>query len=314
MNKILIFILSFIICTLFLGLERAVGIEWNYHPDAETYIYESPLVALNLIENGVLGLFNNFYFIIALFFNSNISLLISLNILFYSITNVLIFEIIVRSKKKELLLIPFWILVLIPYRLHLAVHVLKDTIIIFSLVLIISKTFFSRVSFLFILLMRVFSVFYFIILIPKKYYKILFFISLIALFLFNDQIFTLLSDKNETNMTFRDFDRVPTFNELGMIGVFIRALVWPLLTMTGLYLIISPSAAFFPVAIGAFIIQWWCKYYLKMNGIIIQVYFSCFLIGLFVNGFTSYLRYTFPLLLVIPLLQLQNQIHFKKDK
>jgi hypothetical protein len=160
-NKISIFIISILICSLFLGLERIIGIKWNYHPDAETYILEGPVVALVLIENGFLGLFNNFYYIISFLCSANINYLIFLNILFYSLTNVLIFIIFKRSDKKYLLNLPFWILVLVPYRIHLAVHVLKDTIIIFSLVLILSRTFFSKLSYIFILLMRVFSVFYF---------------------------------------------------------------------------------------------------------------------------------------------------------
>jgi hypothetical protein len=297
-----------------LGLERIIGIKWNYHPDAETYILEGPVVALVLIENGYLGLFNNFYYIISFLCSANINCLIFLNIIFYSLTNVLIFIIFKRSDKKYLLNLPFWILVLVPYRIHLAVHVLKDTIIIFSLVLILSRTFFSKLSYIFILLMRVFSVFYFIVLIPRKYYIQLLLISLLLFLFYNDILIEFLAEKNDTNMTFRDFDKVPTFNELGLFGVFIRALVWPIFVMTGFYLFVSPSVAFFPVAIGAFMIQLWCKLYLNIFSLLIEVYFSCFVIGLFVNGFTSYLRYTFPLILIIPLLELRNKDNLYSNK
>ena len=312
MNRVYIFFISLFIAILFLVIERAFGIKWNYHPDAETYIYESPVVALNLIEEGIISFFNNFYFLISLFLSSNIDYLIILNMIIYSLTNIVIYDIINEYKKINVNNLSFWILVLIPYRLHLSVHVLKDTLIIFFLFLIFSKNVFSKSSFLFILLMRVFSVFYFVVLIPSKYYKVLFVFILSLIIFFNTQISSFLSEKNEVSMTFREFDNVPTFSEFGLFGIFIRAIIWPFLTMTGLYLFISPSIAFFPVALGSFIVQLWCKFYLKVNGIVLQVYFSCFLIALFVNGFTSYLRYTFPLILIIPIILLEKKYGFYK--
>lgn len=311
MNKLFIFIISILSCSIFLVMERSIGIKWNYHPDAETYVYESPIVAITLIENGVIGFFNNFYYIVSFLLSSNITYLIILNIIIYSFTNLIIFDVLNYFGNGKVTNISFWVLVLIPYRLHLSVHILKDTLIIFFLVLIISKSFLSKGSFIFILLMRVFSVFYFVVLIPRKYYKLLFLVTIFAVIFFNDQIIEFLSEKNETNMTFREFDKVPTFSELGVVGIFIRAIIWPILTISGLFLIISPSFAFIPIAMGSFIIQWWCKFYLKSYGILIQIYFSCFLIALFVNGYTSYLRYTFPLILVTPLIQLKS-IYFSK--
>lgn len=305
MNRIIVFTSSVFFCVLFLSIERFVGIKWNYHPDSETYVLESPSIAINLIENGFLGFFNNFYYLISFIFSYNISYLISLNIVIYSFTNLIIFNFLSNYQKKHLGILAFWLLALIPYRLHLAVHILKDTLIIFFLVSIISKSFFSRFSYFFILLMRIFSVFYFFILVPVKYYKILIPLFFLFFIFWNEELITFLTEKNEVNMTFREFDKVPTFSEFGLIGIFIRAFIWPLLVITGFYFFISPSFAFFPVALGSFIIQLWCRFYLKSFGFFIQIYASCFLIALFVNGFTSYLRYTFPLILIIPLFQIR---------
>jgi len=114
-------------------------------------------------------------------------------------------------------------------------------------------------------------------------------------------------------MTFRDFDKVPTFNEFGFFGILLRAAIWPFFVLTGVYLFISPSVAFFPLALGSFLVQIWCKFFLKKSGMLIQVYASCFAIALFVNGFTSYLRYTFPLILIIPIL-IMNRLRSENSR
>jgi len=110
---------------------------WNYHPDAETYINESGTIALKIIESGLIGMFNNFYYIISLLLGSNIEYLIFLNIIIYSLTNVVIFEVfsdynkVLNLNKTRLGWFAFWTLVFIPYRLHLAVHILKDSLSFF---------------------------------------------------------------------------------------------------------------------------------------------------------------------------------------
>ena len=313
MPKLIVFIFSFLFALIFLQLERLFGIQWNYHPDAETYIYESQSVVIELLENGYLGLFNNFYYVIAFILKSNINFLIILNMLAFSFSNVLIYlelsnyyEIQEKSKNRI-----FWlslsVLFLIPYRIHLSVHVLKDSLIILCLIMIVSGGLKKYFGFLFILLIRVFSFFYFIILVNKKYYKYIIFFIVLIFIIFNNQIIEYLVDKNDQEMTFREFDKVPTFSDLGISGTFIRAILWPILVFSGIFIFISPSFSLLPIAIGSIIIQYWCLKFLKKIGFTIGVYFSSAIIALFVNGFTSYIRYTFPLIIVLPILIIKQE-------
>lgn len=313
MPKSFIFIFSIILAFLFLQLERFFGIQWNYHPDAETYIYESQSVVIELLENGYLSLFNNFYYVVAFILKSNINFLILLNIISFSFTNVIFYSDLTKyyNFKRKPKNNNFWfsllILFLVPYRIHLAVHVLKDTLIILFLSLFISGGIKKHIGFLFILLIRVFSFFYFIVLINKKYYKYIIFVVIIIFIIFSNQIVDYLVDKNDQEMTFREFDKVPTFSDLGITGTFIRAIIWPILVFSGIFIFISPSFSLLPVAIGSFIMQFWCFKYLKKIGFTLGIYFSSAVIALFVNGFTSYIRYTFPLIIILPLLLIKQE-------
>ena len=48
-NPIYIFTMSVLFCSLLLFIERYFGLEWDYHPDASTYI-ESPLNKYKTVE------------------------------------------------------------------------------------------------------------------------------------------------------------------------------------------------------------------------------------------------------------------------
>ena len=69
-----------------LFLERYLGIEWDFHPDARTYI-ESPAEKYKDISFGNLMIGNYFYVLVTLL-NNSIGKVILFNIIIYSITNV----------------------------------------------------------------------------------------------------------------------------------------------------------------------------------------------------------------------------------
>jgi hypothetical protein len=313
MSSGVVFLYSLICCFFFFILERMVGIGWDFHPDAVTYTQKYLVLSENLIEQGFLSFPNNVYYLVSYFLNGNISLLIILNVLAYSFTNVLIAKEFKRfsfysnwgrNKKIWLLLL----LLFIPYRLHLAVHVLKDTLILLGLVLVVvnaNRKTLLALAFIPTFLLRVLSIVYLTVLMPNKIIK--FGIPIVIIFMiFNSEFITsFLLGQNALEMTFRESDRVPTFQDLGLIGVFIRGIVWPIFNLTGIYAIISPSILYLPVAIGSFMIQLWSFYVFKKFAITPMVFCVMALIALLVPGYASYIRYCFPILIVTPLLMMK---------
>lgn len=311
MKGSIVFIISFVSALLFLGLERLVGIEWDFHPDAETYVFKYSDMAEYLLQQNVLTWLNNSYYLVSYLFNGNMVILILINIIAYSFTNVIFYKsfsyFLEENQLNSSLIFLFYIWIFVfPYRLHLSVQVLKDTLIILFLSIIYSKSKFRYLGWVPILLLRVFCVFYVLPLLSTKYLKIFLFIFLLGFFAFPDEILTALADKNDVSMTFRDFDVVPTFSELGLLGVFIRSMVWPIFGLTGVYILISPSIAFFPVALGTLFTQIWAKKCVNKWAISLGVFLTLSAIAALVNGFTSYIRYTFPMIVVLPLILLTS--------
>ena len=114
-------------------------------------------------------------------------------------------------------------------------------------------------------------------------------------------------------MTFRDFDKVPNFFELGVLGAIIRAIVWPFLYLTGIFFLLSPTIMYLPIAIGSFSLQFW---HFKQYGrpvLCFQVYLAMGILAFMVSGFTSFIRYTLPLLTILPILIIKkNMIYHEK--
>ncbi|MFV8366704.1 hypothetical protein [Flavobacterium sp. XS1P27] len=311
MKSIIVFVGSVISSLFFLLIERLAGINWDYHPDADTYVSTYKEMSDVLLENGMLSWFNNSYYLVSYLVDGDISILIAINILAYAITNVIFFNFFDEYLKKNEInnglksLFFIWIFIF-PYRLHLSIHILKDSLIILFYSIIASNIKGRSIAWWPLLLLRVFAVFYLIPLLPLKYLKIVVFCLTIVLLLFPNEIFLLLADKNEVSMTFREFDTVPTFSQFGVYGAFIRAIIWPFLTLTGVFLILSPSIAFFPVAVGIFFTQAWSKFFLKKWGVTLGIFLALSTIACVVNGFTSYIRYTFPIIVVLPLILLKK--------
>jgi hypothetical protein len=300
-------------CAVFFALERMVGIGWDFHPDAVTYTQKYIHLATNLMEQGVLSFPNHLYYLVSYVLNGNVTLLILVNVLAYCFTNVVIakefkkFSYYSRwgGNKKILLLL---LLLFIPYRLHLAVHVLKDTLILLGLILVVvnaDRKMLMALWFMPTFLLRILSVVYVTVLMPKKLIKIGIPIAVIIFIFKYEYITTFLLGQNALEMTFREADRVPTFQNLGLLGVFIRAIVWPFFNLTGIYALISPSILYFPVAIGAFMIQFWSYIVFRKFAITPMVFCVMALIAMLVPGYASYIRYCFPILIVTPLLMMR---------
>ena len=313
-NPFLIFSLSILACLFVLSIERLTGIGWDFHPDANTYI---------TISNGAVSNFDVQSYFGALFFalvdmmNSEVWMLITFNIFVYSITNVTVANFFKKHTglHKKQIWILFLLVIFNPYRTHLSVHVLKDTLIIFGMVYFFTSS--KIYSWIFLLLSYSVShrtVIYLVAILNKKnliiiMIPIVFFISIQP----EGFLSSILSAKDQVNMTFRDFDKVPNFFELGVLGAIIRAIVWPFLYLTGIFFLLSPTIMYLPIAIGSFSLQFW---HFKQYGrpvLCFQVYLAMGILAFMVSGFTSFIRYTLPLLTILPILIIKkNMIYHEK--
>ena len=296
-----VFFVSILFCLVLKFIEEYVGIGWDYHPDAVLYINESDFIVDEIIyNNNFFSYLNNGYYFIVSFFNSSIFKLVFLNILLFSVTNVIYYKN-VKEIKSKYFYIFFLIVILSPYRAHLAVHVLKDTIIIFLLTsFVFSKTFSSKLLFLLSnLYVRIFSLIYYIYILNKK--KINFisyaFVFLVLIFLIYQFpiLFDFISERNTIDMGGRSFDQIINFSEFGLFGVLIRALVWPLIFVTGMFLFMSPNLLFIPIFLEILIINIFTNFKFAKS---IKFILLLSILAIIVNSFTAYIRYIYPLIIL----------------
>ena len=98
-----------------------------------------------------------------------------------------------------------------------------------------------------------------------------------------------------TDLRSRDFDKIPNFIDYGVYGLILRLLIWPFIFYTGLYVLISPSFEYIFLLPGVI-----SKIYIifRYGGIknILMLYVASGLFAALAPGFTSYARYSYPLL------------------
>ncbi len=317
LESIIIFLLSVFITIYFLMLERLIGINWDFHPDAITYITLSNIMVHEIFPKSTFPLLNNAYYYVVAFLNQNIILAISLNIFIYSITNIIMFitykKYIKTFKIGSLLNLFLFLLVLFnPYRLHLAVHILKDTFIILFFIIIVSQFRYSVLGWIPLLLFRLSSLLYSIPLIKKRNF-IIFGVLFIIVAIMHPEVLDRIYNASEVDMRFRDFDKVPNFYEYGFVGSLLRAIIWPFFVFSGLFIILSPSIMYFPIALGSILTQLWIWISFKKFGYTFGIYISMGIFALLVTGFTSYIRYVFPLLIALPIILMNIEITKHKN-
>lgn len=304
LNPYLVFILSLLSCLFVLIIERSFGIGWDFHPDANTYLTIGKDIAS--ADFNFKYLFGNLFYVLVGMFDSIIWQVITFNIFLYSLTNVALANFLDKNFNSYNGFAWFLIILIIfnPYRIHLAVHVLKDTIIILGLVCFLT---FSRVySWIFILISYSASIrtlIYLVSFVKKKSFMLA--ILPVTIFILIQQdgfLFSILSIENQVDMTFRDFDNVPNFFEYGVLGAILRAIIWPLLYLTGLFFFLSPTIMYAPIAFGSFCLQLWHILCFRKLGLLFPVYLSMSVVAYMVSGFTSFIRYSLPLLTILPIM------------
>jgi len=109
-------------------------------------------------------------------------------------------------------------------------------------------------------------------------------------------------------MNFREYDLIPNFLEYESLGPFLRFIIWPFFSLTGLFIVFTPYSLFMPVAYGSFVLQYWCFKQYGRFASYLPVYVSMGAVAFMVSGFTSYTRYVMPLLTILPILIIKNQL------
>ena len=123
--------------------------------------------------------------------------------------------------------------------------------------------------------------------------------------------------KTNGDMTFRGFDSVPSFHELGILGSIIRSILWPILYLTGAFIFLSPTIFYFPIAIGSFCLNLWIIKHFKdlrsLVPVLLSVYVSMAIFAFIVSGFTSFIRYCLPLIAILPILLINEENRQTKE-
>jgi len=298
------FFYSIIYSLIILFIERKNNIQIDFHPDVTEYFERADQEMLSSFIENPFQFLGKFYYVIVSYFIDNIEFLIILNILAYSLTNYILYLIIKNIFSKRNFLYSIFILIIIfnPYRAHLAVHPLKDTLIILSLVF----SFFSSsivINFIFIFLgfmlrlsFYVYLPIFFVSIKKKLFFFIFAFLFSIILFYFSSVMFDAI--ENTADMTNRSFDNVYNFINFDFpFAQILRGIAWPVIRITGLAVLFHPFYFLFLLQSVALM------YIIYVNRRYVDyrvVFFILPLIALAVvsSGYNSYLRYSEPLITI----------------
>jgi hypothetical protein len=298
------FFYSIIYSLIILFIERKNNIRIDFHPDAIEYFEKADEEILNAFIDNPFQSLGKFYYVIVSYFIDNTEFLIILNILAYSLTNYILYLVIKNIFRKKNFLYSIFILIVIfnPYRAHLALHPLKDTLIILSLVF----SFFSSsivINFIFIFLgfmlrlsFYVYLPIFFVSIKKKLFFFIFTFLFSIILFYFSSVMFDAI--ENMADMTNRSFDNVYNFINFDFpFAQILRGITWPVIRITGLAALFHPFYFLFLLQSVALM------YIIYVNRRYVDyrvIFFILPLIALAVvsSGYNTYLRYSEPLITI----------------
>ncbi len=318
MQKLIVFIGSVAVALLALLLERLAGIDWDFHPDSVTYATTSIDVVNSILSQDLMQIFNNGYYFWAALLDMNVTAMITTNVILFAITNVIIFQFHNENCKYDNMKIK-WIsalalILLNPYRIHLATTPLKDTMILLFVTIIAVYNMRGALIFPVLFALRVASSLYIIAFIGRRRALYVLAAVLLICLVAGDIVTARLMEFNAADMQLREFDKIPNFRDLGLIGVVLRGALWPLLAISGLFAVISPAFAFFAVAIGSVTNQIYCKMVLGRFQAPIAVFVPIAIFAMMVTGYTAYIRYVYPLLALIPVFAIQEEISKRDHK
>lgn len=335
-NNYYFFFISIFIVFFFYIFEGIIGIDRFYHPDSLNHYLTPNEKVPKFIDNlNNPGIFLNFgYEFFCRIFNYNYKILILLNFIFYSITNIIIynkiFKKLILRKNQFQIFILFYILFLEPYRLHLASHILKETLLILliSILIFSSNLVLKSISVILIEFTRKNSIIYLLILInyksilklfkkiitkykknTNKHFKYYFFLFLF-LFVFIcflnfeiiykeiitlfDKYYFLFRVYFFGEMSPREYDQISNFQEYGYhLGFWLKVMIWPVLFISGSFALFTSSYLF--KLLGLLIIL---NHYLifkitNKSFISLGFIFLIMVISIYSTSYTAMYRYSF---------------------
>ena len=314
---------------------RLIGIDWDYHIDAVTYVEKSRIVKTAIFQSGnFLTALNNGYYILVDFLNSKPSNIITFNILLFGLTNLFIAAIMRPFRNKNYIYFEYLIL-FNPYRIYLGTTLLKDSLVCFLVIiayyffnffkivmsrsnnlfkkyhLLIRKLLVDKLIFIGCLILLPFiglRTILYLIVFPNSFQKIknfrgliyliclVFILNYFVIYFTGSGILSAFNSATSVNMDFRDYGAIPNFSSFGYLGIILKIFLWPFLYITGLFIIFSPSLELFFISFGISLV-----YLLllkqKVSIPIGSIIGFVFFAGI-TNGFLSFARYSLPLWLI----------------
>tara|TARA_B100000886_G_scaffold255825_1_gene181203 strand:+ start:3308 stop:4387 length:1080 start_codon:yes stop_codon:yes gene_type:complete len=330
-NNYKIFFISILICVLFFYFERLIGIDQFYHPDSLYYLKKHETYS-HFVNNPGRILFTGYYYL-ARILNYDYLNLIILNFILFGLTNLLVYNLVLKknflSLNKFQIFLLSTILFFDPYRLHLTGHVLKETILIFLILsFLYFKSFFLKVIFLFIsIFIKKNIIFYYLIFytddLVKRFFNIknkiiyIYTAILITIFIFlffyrfetfGGEYFSIFNYFVGSSVSFletlefwhyrdmsgRAYDNIPNFQNVSFpLALFFKITVWPLLIFSGFFLFFTD---YFLLKILGFMMIYFnivIFYLTKKSYLSIGLAILLILISLYSTTFTSYFRYSY---------------------
>ena len=130
---------------------------------------------------------------------------------------------------------------------------LKDSLIIMLLVYAFTNQNFVRAIMVPVLaLFRLASILYFSIFFKRKYILWGGVLALLIWAILGEVITNQILYFNSSSMQLRAFDTVPNFQNFGLMGAILRAILWPIFALSGAFVFLSPAPAYMMVAIGIY--------------------------------------------------------------
>jgi hypothetical protein len=344
---------------------RIINLPNTYHPDSVYYLSRYSIdtflsINFSLYENIInffKNIFHNLLYLSIINIINEITVIVNdakfeflkdtiyrnvvkFNIFFYIFGNILIIKFysnIFKEKifdKKNLLLLG--IILFLPYKTHLTISVLKDSLILFLLIFAFtSKNIYSLILSIFLGTSFRWGFFlYLILFINKKIFskKLLILLSIIIVIFLSWFIFTKLNTdhnsdtlnslwisikeylkvRNTVEINGRDFDQVPSFFEY-KTGSILRGITWPFLFITGTFSIFTKSYIFYCLSIEIIVVQflmygYYRKYVFNLNLIIVLM-----LIAMQTNTFTAFFRYSYLAYYVSLLITFLDSSNYKRN-
>lgn len=297
--------LLFLYSLFFFIVKNFFDVSVYYHPDSLHYILDSAVISHDVF-NGFASINGKIYYLYVNLLNSELYLVIFLNIFYYSLNGFIFFNSLLSGLQKiksfsEIIIIFILLYVCDLYMLHISSTPLKESLT-YLLVSIISILIYNRrfyISAFFIIILfeiRYVSILYILPFITKKIFYFLLFIIFLFSYIYYEDILRKLHEFATVNTHSRSYDLIDNYSQEGYRGLIKRFIIWPFILYTGLYLYISFSIEFLFIFPGIFlkvIFILYRKSYLNF----LSLYFLTGIIAAMAPGFTSFVRYSYPLII-----------------